>query len=86
MFNSTQTRTVIYEPEGHFQTHRDTAHSVDHKATLFLEVKSDHKGGMLTLQKNDMKMNWNLSKHESSGEKDEFVEDEEDFNIRSSEN
>jgi hypothetical protein len=47
-------KLAIYEHGGHFQTHRDTVHSADHKATLLLEVRSDHKGGVLTLQKNDM--------------------------------
>jgi hypothetical protein len=54
-------KLAIYEPGGHFQTHRDTVHSADHKATLLLEVRSDHKGGVLTLQKNDMITEWNLA-------------------------
>jgi hypothetical protein len=56
-------KLAIYEPGGHFQTHRDTVHSADHKATLLLEVKSDHKGGMLTLHKNGTKVDWNLNEH-----------------------
>jgi hypothetical protein len=58
-------KLAIYEPGGHFQTHRDTVHSADHKATLLLEVKSDHKGGMLTLQKNGTKVFWNLGNYEA---------------------
>jgi hypothetical protein len=80
-------KLAIYEPGGHFQTHRDTVHSADHKATLLLEVKSDHKGGILTLQKNDLKMNWNLSKHETSELGIADTDDSEDeFTVASSEN
>jgi hypothetical protein len=80
-------KLAIYEPGGHFQTHRDTVHSVDHKATLLLEVKSDHKGGLLTLQKNDMKMNWNLSKQETLEVGIVDTDDiEDEFTVASSEN
>jgi hypothetical protein len=68
-------KLAIYEPGGHFQTHRDTVHSADHKATLLLEVRSDHKGGALTLQKNGMTTEWNLSEPLAleSGENEEKV-------------
>jgi hypothetical protein len=40
---------------------------------------------MLTLQKNDLKMNWNLSKHEIPEEEDDLADDEQAFTIDSSE-
>jgi hypothetical protein len=53
---------------------------------MLLEMKSDHKGGVLILQKNDMKMNWNLSKHETSEVGTGDTDDAEDeFTVTSSE-
>jgi hypothetical protein len=80
-------KLAIYEPGGHFQTHRDTVHSADHKATLLLEVRSDHKGGVLTLQKNDLTTEWNLtvSPHVEDNQQEVLVHDpSEIFNVPSS--
>jgi hypothetical protein len=71
-------KLALYEPGGHFQAHRDTVHSADHKATLLLEVKSDHKGGMLTLQKNGGKVEWSLSKHDTPERNSADSDDSED--------
>jgi len=59
-------KLAIYEPGGHFQVHRDTVHSADHKATLLIEVKSEHEGGNLVIQKSDNKLVWDFSTDESS--------------------
>ena len=38
-------KLAIYQPGGHFQTHRGTVHAADHKMTLLVEVNSEHSGG-----------------------------------------
>jgi hypothetical protein len=71
-------KLAIYEPGGHFQTHRDTVHSADHKATFLLEVRSEHTGGALNLIKNGTTVEWDLSMPavERSDEKEQSPEDE----------
>jgi hypothetical protein len=62
-------KMAIYEKGGHFQTHRDTVHSSDHKATLLIEVRADHKGGTLQLNKNGVETEWKLASPEKEEEK-----------------
>lgn len=50
-------KMAIYEKGGHFKTHKDTPMSRCHVATLLLEIKSYHEGGMLK---------FNFGKHEKS--------------------
>lgn len=54
-------KLALYEPGGHFQVHRDTVHDPDHKATLLIEVYNKHLGGNLVLEKDDKRVNWDLS-------------------------
>eukprot|EP01040_Poterioochromonas_malhamensis_P005655 gene5655-6078_t len=54
-------KLAIYEPGGHFQVHRDTVHDPDHKATLLVELYSEHKGGKLVLEKDGKRVDWMLS-------------------------
>jgi hypothetical protein len=54
-------KLAIYESGGHFHKHRDTVHSPDHKATLLIEVKSEHEGGDFIIEKNDVKRVWRLT-------------------------
>jgi hypothetical protein len=72
---------AIYETGGHFQTHRDTVHSPDHKATLLIEVRSDHKGGILKLNKNDAEIEWDLASPEEEEEEEEEVSTVDEFII-----
>jgi hypothetical protein len=46
-------KLAIYEADGHFEFHRDSTHSVNHHATLLIEVKSDHKGGKLVFENSE---------------------------------
>eukprot|EP01040_Poterioochromonas_malhamensis_P005657 gene5657-6080_t len=54
-------KLAIYEPGGHFQVHRDTVHDPEHKATLLVEVYSEHRGGKLVLEKDGKRVDWILS-------------------------
>jgi hypothetical protein len=70
-------KLAIYEPGGHFQTHRDTVHSADHKATFLLEVRSEHNRGALNLIKNGTTVEWDLSATAvESHDKSQSLEDE----------
>lgn len=69
--NGTEVRfykMAIYEPGGHFQVHRDTVHAASHKATLLIEVRSDHEGGELKFEKNGEEFVWNLTNKSDSTE------------------
>jgi hypothetical protein len=72
---------AIYETGGHFQTHRDTVHSPDHKATLLIEVRADHKGSILKLNKNDSEIEWDLASPEEEEEEEEEVSTVDEFMI-----
>jgi hypothetical protein len=60
-------KLAVYEAGGHFQKHRDTVHSSDHKATLLIEVRSEHIGGDFIIEKNGIKRFWKLSKKYEKG-------------------
>lgn len=43
-------KLAIYEEDGHFLKHRDTAYAANHKGTLLVNIPSKHKGGDLVLR------------------------------------
>jgi hypothetical protein len=53
-------KLAIYQPGGHFQTHRDTVHTANHKMTLLVEVNSKHLGGDLILSRNGEEIRWRM--------------------------
>jgi hypothetical protein len=68
-------KLAVYESGGHFQKHRDTVHSANHRATLLIEIKNDHEGGTLLIEKNDIKREWKLAKNKEYDEEATIPDD-----------